>query len=204
MYLAAFAVAAVVTLAISAQAPTLPELAAVAGKKELRLGRVRDIEPRSIRELAESSDLIAEATLTKFRSYLSSTEKDIYTDFVTEPIHVVARRATMAAPQRNPGQSPRLIMTLFGGEIDIKSVRVTMADYNRIEITPGLHVLAFLRRSPSDTASEERYTPVHEIAGLLRIDDGVVKTIIRSQEAHEFAIHSLDEALTTAARFGPR
>jgi hypothetical protein len=204
MYLAVFTAVMAFTLVVSAQKPTLPELAAIAGKKELRLGRVRDAEPRSVRELAESSDLIAEATLTKFRSYLSRTEKDIYTDYLMEPIHVVARRATMAAPQRNPGQSHRLIMTLFGGEIDIKGVRVTMADYNLIEITPGLHVLAFLRRSPSDTSSEEKYIPVHEIEGLLRIDGGMVKTMIQSQEGHEFAIFLLAEALMAATKFGPR
>ncbi len=106
----------------------------------------RDYPRKTIEELAREADVVLMASLARVRSYLSSDESAILTDYsILEPSVVAGHLPVIASSSQ--GTSVPLILTDWGGETIVEGVRVRGTDYNREPINDGARYLLFLMRS---------------------------------------------------------
>ena len=73
--------------------PTLIEEAAAVHTETLRKTLLRETPLKSLEQLAADADLILEGTLTPTRTYLSKSQREIYTDYLIAPAAVHAQRS---------------------------------------------------------------------------------------------------------------
>jgi hypothetical protein len=92
---------------------TLPELARRSAPEGMNRTPMRELVPTSVERLLPQADLVVYGTVATSTARLSSDQKDLYTDYVIQPLRVVSQRSVMAVSQ--PGQTSQIVVTRWGG-----------------------------------------------------------------------------------------
>lgn len=149
-----------------AQDPTLAERVEANGGKPVRVTVSRDVAPTPIAALASSSDLVVVGRLLRRQSYLSPNKTQIFTDYEFVPGEVLLARQK---DQRTaPGPAAPLILTVFGGQITLNGVQVTMVDEKMKPVRSGAEFLVFAKRAAT---TGNRFEPTNGSAGIYEVGD---------------------------------
>ncbi len=126
---------------------TIPELARKRPANPIVRGRIGDVSPMTLQALTLGAELIVDATVTRQRSYLTSNEQHILTDYQVVPIRVLA--GTIPVTRASPGSSP-LILTVYGGEMTIEGFTAYVVDHAVKPPESGRRYLLFMRPFGTD------------------------------------------------------
>ena len=139
------AVALACGLCLQASTPqlTIPEIVQKVKPGPYVASRVREIEPVAFDYMVRNADVIVEGTLTKGRSYLSSDQRELFTDYELAPGRPIADRGLLT--MRVPGPRTPVIVRQWGGETIIDGVRVKLYDENFPPIPTQVRLLLFLK-----------------------------------------------------------
>jgi len=123
---------------------TLPDRVKEYG--DLRLSSAPTFPQMDLDNVVAKSDLIVRAKVISAQIHLSSDQRYIFTDFGLQPIAVLVQRG----PERTmPGSTPRLIVSVLGGEMVIEGHNVTWTDTSLERFEIGKEYVLFLQRSPA-------------------------------------------------------
>lgn len=128
---------------IPAPSQTIPELAKSHPSNPVVRGRLIDVPKSTMRDLVSGATVILDATLTRSRSYLTANQEDILTDYEIVPNSVLAGSLTVG--RTVPGPSTPLILTMYGGDLEIEGTRVSVVDYSSALPHNGRRYLLFLQ-----------------------------------------------------------
>ena len=168
----------IMLIATSATAQnTLPELAS-RGVNPVERGVFRDVVAPSLEDLSTGADVIVDARLIRAASYLSKNKMEVNTDYVIQPTRTLASGGSV--PRQTPGIT-RMILTLRHGKIEVNGITVQFDDDNLAPFNSGDRFLLFLKRSGAGSSGEDRFVPFGDIAGLVRIEAGRTRSMIRSK-----------------------
>ncbi len=105
-------------------------------------GRIGELAPRSFEDAARESDLIVIATVRKLKTYLSTDQTELYTDYEVQRLNTVAQRG----PQDNlkPGPAAALVLRQWGGNMTIDGVDVNFYDEDYSTLPEDTPLLLFL------------------------------------------------------------
>lgn len=152
-----------------AAAETLPQLAQRLGQREIYLPRVAEIVPTELSALRSQSDLIVTARVTEIRTYLSDDQRSILTEYQVSPTRVILQKNVQ--PARVPGMPPSIVLTRWGGTMQIAGVRVTQVDTTVPSLEPTKEYVLFLRQ---DKGASDNFVDVNAIAGTWELRGGAV------------------------------
>jgi hypothetical protein len=102
-----------------------------------------DVPKSTMQDLVSGASVILDATLTRSRSYLTADQQDILTDYEIAPNSVLA--GSLVASRTAPGPSSPLILTMYGGDLEIEGTRVSVVDYSLALPRNGGRYLLFLQ-----------------------------------------------------------
>ena len=156
---------------------TIPELIS-RGINPVQIGLLRDVEVPSLEELSLGADVIVDAKVVEPTSYLAENKTEVHTDYLVQPMRMLADRG--GPVRRAPGVT-RMILTLRQGTIVINGVTVQFDDDNLASFASGDRFLLFLKRVEADRQQDERFVPFSDIAGLLKIESGRTRSMVRTQ-----------------------
>lgn len=163
----------VVVIAVSAEAQTtIPDLARAKPSNPVVRGVLRDIAPLPLDILVKETPLIVVARLDWMRSYLTSDQMNILTDFRIVPDQIVAGR--LPEPPKIPGLSTALTLTMYGGTLTIEGVTVTDVDHNIDVPRSGQQFLLFL----SPYSKETGHYQIHNGA-IFEINSQQIRTLFK-------------------------
>jgi hypothetical protein len=151
---------------MTSQEPTLIERAEASGGRPLTIRVLRETVPISIEALSAQSDLVVVSRLVRLQSYLSENKKQIFTDYVIVPSKVLLGRIE---PRPTPGPTPRMVLTVLGGQINVRGTLITMVNEKSNPIKNEGEFLLFASRVKG---GENRFYPTQDSAGLFEIRDG--------------------------------
>lgn len=142
---------------------TLRERVAVSNGKPVEVVLGVDAHQYPISAMAADSDLVVIGKLVPQRSYLSTTEAYVLTDYVLTIQRVITSRGG-ASTHPAPTIVAPTVVTLTGGELLLDGVRVTMDDTSRLRSSQHTPLLLFLMRRPDGT-----YNPYGGASGIFSI-----------------------------------
>jgi len=102
-----------------------------------------DVPKSTMQDLVSGASVILDATLTRSRSYLTADQQDILTDYEIVPNSVLA--GSLVASRTAPGPSSPLILTTYGGDLEIEGTMVSDVDYSLARLQNGRRYLLFLQ-----------------------------------------------------------
>jgi hypothetical protein len=133
-----------------------------------------DYAAKTIDNLARESDLVLQGNLSRVKSYLSSNEDRILTDYSISQAHVITGSVPVL-PTQKPGSVAPLTLTVYGGEVVIDGVTIRGIDNDRAPIVDGARYVLFLRKARQSGAG--RYEIYY--GGIFDISDGKVTPLLR-------------------------
>jgi hypothetical protein len=149
---------------------TIPEAARAHQGGRIERGRVTDVERATVEDLAGGADLVLEGTVTKLKSYLTSDEQDILTDYQVLPTRALLGNVT--AKRATPGTSSPIVLTVYGGELVVGGVKVLVLDHSIKPPKSGSRYLLFLKRFGPDG-----HFALYN-AGAFEIDDEALHSVL--------------------------
>jgi hypothetical protein len=143
--------------------------------------------PKTIQEVAREADVVLLAKLSRMKSYLSSNENGVVTDYSIADQSLIAGRLPVL-PTQTPGTVVPLILTVNGGEVIVDGGVVRLTDTGREAIKDGGEYLLFLKQSrlrPETGRYDIYYGAIFDISQdmvkpLLRQADGIFKGTTRA------------------------
>lgn len=150
----------------TAQQPTIPEHVAQNHGRPVSIPVVRDLVPIPLDKLADDADLIVVGRLVRAKSYMTSDQTDVYTDYDLHSDRVIVDRGAVIATASTPGRIPPLSVTVFGGELSVNGTPVRVSDTSLKQWREGARLLMFL----SKTKEPNRFRLYGGSAGLFEID----------------------------------
>lgn len=137
----------------------------------------RELVPMSLDDLIKEADLVLDATVYPLKTYLSSDECYLITDYEIRPHEVITGVPFTA---RVPGPQT-LTFAMTGGTAVIDGVNVVTRDENLPPIQAGTRVMLFLRKGPP---GDGRWHVVGEVSGAFEVlPDGRVNPMVRGAGA---------------------
>jgi hypothetical protein len=118
-------------------------------------GLLREVTPTPIEELAKGATLILEGRLSPIRSHLTPDQQYILTDYLILTNRVIAGRAVMS--QGSPTVTPSLIVSAYGGEVQVEGTSIRSTDHNLEDLRTGVQYLLFLKKFGSEPGRYEFY-----------------------------------------------
>lgn len=133
------------TLLFSAQASaqTIPEIARTKPANPIVRGIFRDVTTAPIETLAKESTLVVVGRLVWSKSYLTADEMNVLSDYSIVPEKVLL--GTLPLSQGKPGTLATPTLTVYGGDVKIDGITVTVVDHNVELPRSGERFLLFLR-----------------------------------------------------------
>lgn len=165
------------SIGLDADAQTIREIARTRPTNPIVRGRMSDIEPATLQQLARGADLVLDATVVRLQSYLTPDEDNVLTDYQVVPTRVLLGRVTTA--RTTPGTVSPLIVTTYGGDITIDGFTVSVVDHALKRLESGRRYLLFL-----DRFGAEGHYQLHK-AGAFQVDDQDLKSIV-TRDKHVF------------------
>jgi hypothetical protein len=121
---------------------TIPEIVRRQSASSLLQTRQRELFPQSFEEMVPQSDLVLHGIVAGIKSYLSSDQRDVYTDYAINPLRVIRQRST--AVEQRPGQPASVVLKRWGGEITVEGVKVIAEDLDLRQFRLGEQLLLVL------------------------------------------------------------
>jgi hypothetical protein len=184
---------------IPAQSQTIPELAKSHPSNPVVRGRLVDVPKSTMQDLVSGATVILDATLTRSRSYLTANQEDILTDYEIVPNGVLA--GSLAGVRTVPGPSAPLILTMYGGDLEIEGARVSVVDYSSALPHNGGRYLLFLQ-----PFGNEGHFQLYRF-GAFEIDGSQLKSLLGQEAQRVFSdvmTMTSDEAFSYIKRNAPR
>jgi hypothetical protein len=153
-------------------AQTIPELARARGQNPVVRGVVRDVTTAPLETVAKEASLVVVGRLRWMRSYLTSDQMNILTDFAIEPENVVAGQLSLT--QAKPAAAAVPTLTVYGGEVTVDGVRVSAVDHNMDLPRSGGKFLLFLRPFGAEPG---RYELVR--AAIFEVDNDRLRPLLK-------------------------
>jgi hypothetical protein len=127
---------------------TIPDMIRGRAPDPLKLGRILEVMPETLEEMLPTADLVVEGTVEPINTYLSSDQKDLYTDYLVTPLRTVLQRNVV--PTTGPGKVPPIIVKRWGGRTVIDGVQVIVEDNDVRSFRPGERLLLILVYNKGD------------------------------------------------------
>jgi hypothetical protein len=161
---------------------TLPELARRVAPNPVYQSRTRDFILEPVDNILPRTDLIVYGTVERATSYLSSDKRDLYTDYVVRLLRVIPQSVRSA--RTTPGQTtaaPRsVVVTRWGGQLDINGVQVTQEDANLQAFRPGEELVLLLTRDQT----EGKYHLASPVSGTFVVHSSVLTPLAKNIAEH--------------------
>ena len=142
------------SLAVHAQSPTIPETLAREGRDSGLHVHHGSGRPPATAEILLRTSVVARGTIGVGRSYLSTDQRDVLTDYVLTDAVILYERQMRLSPV--PGVPPVVTVTQRGGAISVNGLKYAETWADLPPLTPGAEGL-FLLESIGDK---------HLIAGI--------------------------------------
>ena len=108
-------IALVTVSATAVEGQTIPELVRANPDRPIVSSMTQHVRPVAFETLLRESPVVVIGRVHFTRSYLTPDELYILSDFAIYPEQLLA--GTLPVAQPAPGQSPNLILTMYGGEL---------------------------------------------------------------------------------------
>ena len=125
----------------------------------------------TLEALASGADIVVQGIVKPLKTYLSSDERDLLTDYLVTPTRIFLQRI---APTAAAGQAPSIVLTRRGGTAVIEGVQVTVADRSVPPLIAGDEYILFLRLDRERTGT---FRDVSAWAGTWGVTGGMVQLL---------------------------
>jgi hypothetical protein len=152
--------------------------------------------PKDLRELAPLADLVVKGRVESATSYLSTDERDLYTDYVIRPSQVFLQTRVHDSPQ--PGDVAVIVVKKWGGQTVIEGVQVTAEDSNVRAFIVGEEVLLCLTYDQS--------TGKYDIAGgtgAFSVRGGMIEPFMQHPKTEPLNAMKVEEFAAEIRRLRP-
>jgi hypothetical protein len=174
---------------------TISEVLAQIAPEAMWRTRTAELFPPLLPDLAENADLVVHATVTPLRTYMSSDQAELYTDYAVKPIRAFKQRIVM--PTNTPGGPPPIVLKKWGGETTINGVSVTFQDLDMRDFKPGEELVLLLSYDKSDG----KYTLTKD-AGAFSVRNGLIEARLEHPNHRQYEGLSTDEVSLVVQQSG--
>ena len=122
--------------------------------------------------LTSGADIVVQGTVKPLKTYLSSDERDLFTDYLITPTRIVLQRT--APTSAAPGPAPSIVLTRWGGTAVIDGVQVTAARSDVPPLNAGGEYILFLQL---DKERGGTFRDVSAWAGTWGVTGGIVQLL---------------------------
>jgi hypothetical protein len=138
-----------------------------------------EIQPLSIEQLTQQSELVVEARIARLRSYIDRTDKVVITDYAVQPLRVLAGHEP--ANRGISGPNP-IVVVVVAGEVVREGVVIRAMNFNHQDLVDGRTYLLFLKHFDRDDAGH------YEIfdAAVFEIANGSARPLAASHSRETF------------------
>jgi hypothetical protein len=160
------------TVARPAGSQTLRDTVRATAPNPVHIHRTVDMPTIELESLAGAADLIVQGRVKSLRTYLSSDEKDVLTDYLVTPTRILSQRTLVTSPV--PGPAPAIVLTRWGGAMLLEGVRLTASDPEVPPLEEGPEYVLFLQE---DKDRKSTFRDVSVFAGTWRVESGLVQLV---------------------------
>ena len=132
-------------------------------------------EVKTMEEMGREARIVLEGRLSHPTSYLGRSEDRVLTDYTVVEARVILGQLSTPQSER-PGPGKPIVLTVWGGQIDLEGVTVRGTDSDLNRITVGGRYLLFLRDSRANKPGH--YEPYN--GGIFEISGGRLKALLKN------------------------
>jgi hypothetical protein len=122
--------------------------------------------------LVSGADIVVQGTVEPLKTYTSSNERDLLTDYLITPTRMLLQRIAQTSPA--PGRALSIVLTRWGGTTTLEGVQVTAVNRDVPPLTGGREYVLFLRL---DKERSGTFRDVASWAGTWGVTGGIVQLL---------------------------
>jgi len=148
--------------------------------------RQRELYPEPLEKMIPQADVVIHGVVTTAQSYLSSDERDVFTDYTVTPIRVLYQRPSQAG---RPVALKTVTVKRWGGKVTIDGVPVTLQDLDLPQFQDGDELFLVLLLDKADG----KYRLPSPVSGAFRAQNGKIQPLVSHPTYEGLRGLSIDE-----------